>query len=273
MANRESMVETFDLVKAFDDPERGVICAVDHLCFSASPGRILGLLGPNGAGKTTTLRLLSTVLSPTAGTARVNGFDLVTNPAAVRRNIGFLSGTTGVYGRLTPTEMLRYFGSLYGLPEETIAARTAEIFTRFDMHEFAHTPCERLSTGMKQKVSIARTILHDPPVLMLDEPTSGLDPLAARTMHQFIRESADRGRCVLFSTHLVGPAEELCDDLAILHQGRFLVYGSLAELRQSQGVDRLEEIFSRVVEAKAAPASGADPAQTASSGPRLNSIP
>jgi sodium transport system ATP-binding protein len=246
------MVETHDLVKVFDDPERGPVLAVDHLCFTAAAGRVLGLLGPNGAGKTTTMRLLSTVLRPTSGTATVGGFDLLTEPAAVRQNIGFLSGTTGLYGRLTPTEMMRYFGSLYRLPPESVAVRTAEIFTRFAMHEFAHTPCERLSTGMKQKVSIARAILHDPPVLILDEPTAGLDVLVARAMHEFVRESAERGRCVLFSTHIMQQAEDLCDDLAIIYRGRILARGTLAELQQATGLNRLEDIFTLVVEANAA---------------------
>lgn len=242
------MVETHDLVKVFHDPERGPVVAVDHLCFTAVPGRVLGLLGPNGAGKTTTLRLLSTVLRPTSGSATVCGWDILSQAAEVRRNIGFLSPTTGLYGRLTPLEIMRYFGALYGLPETIVTPRIAGIFTRFEIHAFAHTPFERLSTGMKQKVNMARAILHNPPVLILDEPTAGLDVLAARMVYEFIRESAEQGRCVLFSTHLLPQAEELCDDLVLLYQGRLLARGTLAELRQTTGLERLEEIFTLLVE-------------------------
>lgn len=243
------MVETYALVKIFHDPQRGPVRAVDHLCFTALPGRVLGLLGPNGAGKTTTLRLLSTVLRPTSGTATVCGLDILSQPAEVRRHIGFLSSTTGLYGRLTPLEIMRYFGSLYSLPEAITAPRIASIFSRFELHPFAHTPCERLSTGLQQKVNLARAILHDPPVLILDEPTAGLDVLATRTVHEFIRESADQGRCVLLSTHLLHQAEDLCDDLVILHQGRLLAAGTLPDLRQATGAERLEEIFTGLVEA------------------------
>jgi sodium transport system ATP-binding protein len=242
------MVETYALVKIFHDPQRGPVRAVDHLCFTALPGRVLGLLGPNGAGKTTALRLLSTVLRPTSGTATVCGLDLLSQPAEVRRHIGFLSGTTGLYGRLTPREILRYFGSLYGLPEAIMGPRIAGLFSRFEIHPYAHTPCGRLSTGLQQKVNLARAILHDPPVLILDEPTAGLDVLATRTVHEFIRESAAQGRCVLLATHFLPQAEDLCDDLVILHQGRILAAGTLSELRRATGAERLEGIFTCLVE-------------------------
>ena len=235
------------LRKHFHDPERGQIHAVDKIDFQSHPGEIFGLLGPNGAGKTTTLRLLATLLSPSGGSATVAGNDILTDGPSVRRSIGYLSGTTGVYERMTPREMVRYFGQLFGMDEQRIAARTESLFELFEMGSFADRLCATLSDGMRQKVTLARTLVHDPPVLLLDEPTSSLDILVARTVTEFIREARSEGKCILLSTHDMNEATQLCDRLAILHKGRIVTSGTLSELRSLWGAEELEEIFFRAI--------------------------
>ncbi|MFQ5844033.1 MAG: ABC transporter ATP-binding protein [Planctomycetota bacterium] len=250
------MIVAEGLTKIFPDPRRGgEVRAVDGVTFTCRPGRIFGLLGPNGAGKTTTLRILSTALVPTAGTAAVEGCDVVADPVGVRRRIGFLTGTTGIYERLTPREMVRYFGRLYGMEGGALRSRLEEVFDLLGMHDFADTPNGRLSAGMRQKVSLARTIVHDPPVLIFDEPTTSLDVLVARTVMEFIEERRSSGRTVLLSTHIMGEAERLCDDLAIIHEGRILDQGTVGEVKARAGSDRIEEVFFSLIDACAETAS------------------
>jgi len=241
-------IEAVGLTKVFHDRRGGGVVAADSVTFSCRPGEILGLLGPNGAGKTTTLRMLGTVLRPTAGKATVAGHDVVSEPLAVRRAIGYLSASTGLYGRLTGRETLEYFGKLHGLDDRALKERVRELLDVFDIAEFADVRCEKLSTGMRQKVSIARTMVHDPPVLILDEPTLGLDVLVASTMIRFIEDCRARGKCVLFSTHIMSEAERLCDRIAIIHRGRLRGMGTLQELRERTGRQYVEEIFMALVE-------------------------
>ncbi len=241
------MIEALKLTKIFQDKKRGEIRAVDGVSFQCRPGEIYGLLGANGAGKTTTLRLLATILEPTDGTARVAGYDVVTQSAQVRASVGFLSTATALYGRLSAQEMVEYFGRLYGLEEVEMHRRIDEIFLRLEMNEFRDRRCDKLSTGMKQKVSIARTLVHDPPVMIFDEPTVGLDVMTARAIVGFIRECRQQGKTVVFSTHVMSEAEKLCDTIGIIHNGRIRAEGTLAELRQRYGDQELEEIFVRVV--------------------------
>jgi sodium transport system ATP-binding protein len=245
------MIEAQQLCKVFRDKKRGVVRAVDGVSFECKPGQIYGLLGANGAGKTTTLRMLATILQPTAGTAKVAGHDVVQEPDQVRAKVGFLSTATALYSRLTAQEMVEYFGRLNGLNNGALRKRVDEIFARFEMTEFRDRRCEKLSTGMKQKVSIARTIVHDPPVMIFDEPTVGLDVMTARTIVQFVRECRDRGKTVIFSTHVMSEAEKLCDLIAIIHNGKLLAEGTLAELRARFGMEDLEDIFVKVVEGAA----------------------
>ncbi len=242
------MIEAERLCKVFHDKKRGEVRAVNEVSFICKPGQIYGLLGANGAGKTTTLRMLATILEPTSGTARVAGFDLMRDPENVRANVGFLSTATALYGRLTAQEMVEYFGRLYGLDDPTIERRIDEIFTRLEMNDFRDRRCDKLSTGMKQKVSIARTLVHDPPVMIFDEPTIGLDVMAARTIVQFIRECRDHGKTVIFSTHVMSEVEKLCDHIGIIHGGMLLAEGTLEQLRQTYGLHDLEDIFVRIVE-------------------------
>jgi sodium transport system ATP-binding protein len=242
------MIEARALTKVFRDRKRGPIRAVDGVAFRCEPGRIFGLLGVNGAGKTTCLRLLATILRPTSGTAVVNGFDIVAEPQKVRASIGFLSTATALYGRLTAREVVEYFGRLHGLRDEVLRPRLDALFQALEMNDFRDRRCDKLSTGMKQKTSIARTLVHDPPVMIFDEPTLGLDVLTARTVLGFIRECGQRGKTVIFSTHVMSEAEKLCDAIAIIHGGRILAEGTLAQLRQRAGVESLEDIFIKTVE-------------------------
>ncbi|HXQ97184.1 MAG TPA: ATP-binding cassette domain-containing protein [Candidatus Limnocylindrales bacterium] len=242
------MIEAERLCKVFQDKKRGEVRAVNDVSFTCKPGQIYGLLGANGAGKTTTLRMLATILEPTDGTARVAGFDLMKDPESVRRNVGFLSTATALYGRLSAFEMVQYFARLHGLDDATIVKRIDALFARLEMTEFRDRRCDKLSTGMKQKVSIARTLVHDPPVMIFDEPTLGLDVMAARTIVQFIRECRNEGKTVIFSTHVMSEVEKLCDQIGIIHGGRLLAEGTLAGLRQDTGLQDLEDIFVKVVE-------------------------
>jgi sodium transport system ATP-binding protein len=241
------MIETRSLSKVFKDKKRGLIRAVDGVSFTCKPGQIYGLLGANGAGKTTTLRILATILEPTDGTAIVCGYDVIDAPAKVRANVGFLSTATALYPRLTSQEMVEYFGRLNGLEEATLKKRLDEIFTRLDMNSFRDRRCDKLSTGMKQKTSIARTLIHDPAVMIFDEPTLGLDIMTARTIIQFIRECRERGKTVIFSTHVMSEVEKLCDVIGIIQSGKLLAEGTLAALRAQYQEQDLEEIFVKVV--------------------------
>lgn len=241
------MVSAQGLCKVYRGPKGSRTVAADEISFTCAAGEVFGLLGPNGAGKTTTLRMLSTVLSPTSGTAVIAGHDVVSDPGAVRASIGFLSGNTGLYPRLTAREVLEYFGRLHGMARDQIAERTARLSTLLGMDEFLDKRCDALSSGMKQKVNIARTVLHDPPVLILDEPTVGLDVLTSRTIVKFVNDCRAQGKCVIFSTHIMAEVAQLCDRLAIIHDGRMQFCGTLEEFRARSGQD-LEQAFVNLLE-------------------------
>lgn len=241
------MVTVEGIRKEFRD-KKATKVAVENVSFQARPGEIFGLLGVNGAGKTTILRILSTVLEASAGTATVNGHDVARDSAAVRASIGFLSTSTALYGRLTPRETLRYFGNLYGLQGEKLKERIAYVTEKLALGEFIDRPCEKLSTGQKQRTSIARTILHDPPVLFFDEPTAGLDVVASQTVMEFIEEARRTGKTVIFSTHIMSEVERLCDRVMVIHDGRVRGEGTVATLLESTGEATLEKAFLTMVE-------------------------
>lgn len=244
-------LEVSNLSKVFYDKQRGEFSAVDNISFSCANNEIFGLLGPNGAGKTTTLRMIATILKPSSGSILVAGHTVGAEPELVRKSLGYLSSETGLYERLTPRELLTYFARLSKYEEKLIGDRVNELIDLLAMREFADSRCEKLSTGMKQKVSIARAIVHDPPVLAFDEPTTGLDVITSQAMQRFIRSCKERGKCILFSTHIMSEAEKLCDRIGILHKGKILAMGTLEELRQETGQHYLEDIFVAIVEEKA----------------------
>jgi sodium transport system ATP-binding protein len=243
------MIEAQSLRKVFGTPRGGEVVAVRDATFTVHPGEIFGLLGPNGAGKTTLLRMLGTIIPPTSGSCIVAGVPAHQQPEAARRHIGFLSGNTRLYGRLTGRELLQYFGRLYEMPDDAIAARTEELSTVLDMADFIDRRCDTLSTGQTQKVSIARVILHDPDVLILDEPTLGLDIMTSRAILDFIQDARSRGRAIIFSTHYMTEAELLCDRIAMIHQGNILALDTKEALYAQTGADNLKDAFLAFVDA------------------------
>jgi len=242
-----------DLAKVFYDESRGEVRAVDGIDFACCPGEIFGLLGANGAGKTTTLRMLATILKPTSGTATLMGHDVAGDPEAVRRNLGFSSSTTALYPRLTARETIEFFARINGCPKELVRDRVEGLIARFGIGEYANARVDKLSQGMKQKVSIARTVVHDPPVLIFDEPTVGLDVLSAIEMQKVIAEFRAEGKTIIFSTHTMSEAEKLCDRIAIIHRGKIHACDTLANLRAATGQHYLEHIFVHYVERAGAP--------------------
>lgn len=235
------------LSKTFFEKKKGPKKAVSDVSFTARPGEIFGLLGANGAGKTTTLRMLATILTPTSGTARIDEFDIVKDSQKVRERIGYLTGSAGLYDKLTARQVLTYFGELFGLEPAFLKRRMTELTERLELSEFLDRRCDKLSTGQKQRVSIARSVLHDPPVMFFDEPTSGLDVMAARTVVKFIKECRTQGKTVVFSTHIMSEVEALCDRIAIIHDGKLKANGTLAELRAQTGAQAFETVFLRLI--------------------------
>ncbi len=242
------MIDVQELTKGFFDLKRGSVHALENVTFHVQPGEIFGLLGPNGAGKTTCLRILSTVLRPTGGKATIAGYDVVEQPEKVRAHIGFMSGNTGIYDRMTAWELVEYYGRLYGVPEGKLQERLETIFDTLQMNAIRDVLGSKMSTGMKQKVSIARTIVHDPPVLIFDEPTSGLDVLVARAVIKTIDSLRSQGKCIIFSTHIMREVEKLCDRVAIIHKGKILAMGTLAELAERYHQPDVEELFFDLIQ-------------------------
>ena len=241
------MIEVEGLTKFFTGPDGSDVPAVEDVTFTVNPGEVFGLLGPNGAGKTTTLRMLCTVLKPSLGFATVAGYDIVREAGRVRQSIGFLSANTGIYDRMTPWEMVTYYGKLYGLRGDALTARLELLFASLQMNDFRDVPGGRLSTGMRQKVSIARALVHDPAVLIFDEPTAGLDILVQRAVLQSILALREQGKTILFSTHIMREVEKLCDRVAIMAKGKVVATGTLPELRERYGEQDVEELFFQLV--------------------------
>jgi sodium transport system ATP-binding protein len=240
------LVAARNLTKEFRT-RRGVVRAVDDVSFECRAGEVFGLLGPNGAGKTTTLRMLATILTPTSGSVTIAGFDTKKDPDRVRERIGFLATETGVYDRFTARETLRFFGRISGLTDAAVAKRAGEVFEMLAMTSLADRRVGTFSTGEKQKLSLARSIIHDPVVLILDEPTFGLDIMAARSVEETVALFREQGRTILLSTHVMRLAEKLCDRVAILYRGRIHASGTQAELRAVYGKADLEDVFFAAV--------------------------
>ncbi|MBC8437436.1 MAG: ATP-binding cassette domain-containing protein [Planctomycetes bacterium] len=242
------MIVVEKLEKTYPDLQRGAIWAVRGISFVASPGQVFGLLGPNGAGKTTVLRMLSTMLKPTGGTATVAGYDVETQAEDVRRHIGFVSANTANYDRMSAFEMVEFFGQLHGLSTDELAERSEVVFEQLQMNDFRDVTCGKMSTGMKQKVSIARAIIHDPPVLIFDEATVGLDVLVGRSLQNTVLQFKDQGKCIIYSTHHMNEAERVCDHVAIMYHGDILAEGSQGELCEKHGQRSLEELFFALID-------------------------
>ena len=236
------MIEVLDLHKAF-----GKVQAVDGVSFRANDGQITGLLGPNGAGKTTSLRMLYTLLRPDRGQVLVDGVDAAKDPEAVRRRLGVLPDSRGLYKRLTSRENIRYFGRLHGLDDATIAARTQALVQALGMEEIIDRRTEGFSQGQRVKTAIARALVHDPRNVILDEPTNGLDVMATRAMRRFLLQQKDEGRCVLFSSHIMQEVAALCDRIVIVAHGRVVAEGTADELRAQTGEPNLEDAFVKAI--------------------------
>ncbi|HJR70941.1 MAG TPA: ATP-binding cassette domain-containing protein [Gammaproteobacteria bacterium] len=236
------MIEVEDLRKSF-----GAVRALDGVSFEAGDGRITGLLGPNGAGKSTCLRILSTVLRPEAGTARIGGIELAAAPLAARRVLGVLPHSSGLYQQLTARENIEYYGRLHGLEESALATRVATLIERLDLKAVADRKAKGFSQGERTKVALARALVHDPQHLLLDEPTNGLDVMATRHLRDWLRELRRQGRCVLLSSHVMQEVEALVDDLVIIAAGRVTLAGTPAELAARFPGSSLEEIFVAAV--------------------------
>ena len=235
------------LTKVFDG-----FTAVDHISFTVRRGIIYGFLGPNGAGKTTTLRMLSTVLKPTDGTARILGYDIRREPGRVRKVIGLVPEETGVYDRLTPVENLLFYGKLRGMGEQELRNRIRELLERLALWEKRNELSGRLSKGMKRKLAFARAVIHDPPVLFLDEPTLGVDVMSAREIREMIREAAREGKTVILSSHNMWEVQNLCSELSIINKGKIVYSGSIEKLESLSKSRELEDIFVRLIRGEVA---------------------
>ncbi|WP_010245518.1 ABC transporter ATP-binding protein [Acetivibrio cellulolyticus] len=237
------MIKIENITKQF-----GTFTAVREVSFQVEKGEIFGLLGENGAGKTTTLRMLATMLRPTSGTATMAGFDIVSEPEKVRSKIGILfGGETGLYDRLTCEENISYFGELNDMSKAKIDERIKILAKTFGMEEYITRRAGKLSKGMKQKVAFARSIIHDPDIMLFDEPTSGLDVSAIRDVHEFIRTCKKEGKTIVFSSHTMSEVEKLCDRIAIIHKGELIEKGKIDDIKEKYGSNDIEEIFIRLV--------------------------
>lgn len=250
------MIKVSQLRKAFElnrqqrkelNTEERLSIAVDGVSFECQPGKVFSLLGPNGAGKTTTLRMLATIFKPSSGTIEISGVNAVKEPQKAREKIGFLTGSTGLYARLTPNELIAYFSDLYGVDRQLMEQRKLKLYDLLDMHDFQNKRIGKLSTGMKQKVSICRTMIHDPEVLIFDEPTSGLDVITAENIIKLIQSCKEEGKTVIFSSHIMSEVDLLCDDLAIIDKGKLLYSGTMESFRNNMNESNLTSEFIRII--------------------------
>ncbi len=251
------MIEVDGLCKRFTVRERTsafalkassrIVTAVDNVSFLAKDGEVTGLLGPNGAGKTTTLRMLSTLLSSDAGSARIDGADLASERARVRQRLGVLGDAKGLYWRLTARENINYFGRLQGLSAADARQRTKALIDELGLHALADRPTQGFSQGERMKVAIARALVHNPQTVLLDEPTNGLDIMSTRSMRELIRGLKDQGKCVLFSSHIMQEVAALCDRIVIINKGRAVFSGTPQEVLAVTGLDSLEDAFVKLI--------------------------
>ena len=241
------LVQVQNLCKSYPDSVLGEFVALDNVSFVAKAGEVFGLLGPNGAGKTSALRILATILQPTSGSVRVFNFDVTKQADYVRHSIGFVSNNTAIYDRMSAWELVEYFGRLYALPDDHLYPRMEKIFRKLQMEDFKECPGAKMSTGMKQKTSIARALIHDPPVLIFDEASLGLDVMVARALQSIVMDLRDQGKCIIYSTHIMREVERLCDRVAIIYKGKVIDTGTLADLAERHNQDDFEELFFQLL--------------------------
>lgn len=245
--NRASpLIQLQKLTKHFGDK-----IAVNDLSIDVSPGEVYGLLGPNGAGKTTTLRMILGLMTPTSGTAVIDGCSAAENPMEIRQRIGLVSASSGLYQWLSPREILQYFAVGYGLDQSTARQRIDNLTDVMQLHEFVDQRCATLSTGQKQRVTLARALIHDPPVVLLDEPTRGLDIVATKVVFEYIQHLRDQQKAIIVCTHRLDDAERVCDRFGLLYHGHLKYEGSLTELQQQTGQPALVEIFLELLQGTA----------------------
>ena len=247
----ENLYKTFKLSRQQRREQGGKSTSLDAVAginFNCQPGRVFTLLGPNGAGKTTTLRMIATLMKPTSGSITIAGVDAVQAPRAAKSKMGFLTGTTKLYDRLTPNEVVKYYADLYGVEKDRFEQRRDALFSQLEINDFAGRRIGKLSTGMRQRVSIARTMIHDPEVIVFDEPTVGLDVLAAQSIVALIRQCKEAGKTIIFSTHIMGEVSLLSDDLAIIHRGQLCYCGRYEEFRAQMQHESLEAEFIRILQ-------------------------
>ena len=241
------LVQVHNLCKSYPDSVLGEFVALDNVSFVAKAGEVFGLLGPNGAGKTSALRILATILQPTSGSVRVFNFDVTKQADYVRHSIGFVSNNTAIYDRMSAWELVEYFGRLYALPDDHLYPRMEKIFRTLQMEDFKECPGAKMSTGMKQKTSIARALIHDPPVLIFDEASLGLDVMVARALQSIVMDLRDQGKCIIYSTHIMREVERLCDRVAIIYKGKVIDTGTLEDLADRHQQNDFEELFFQLL--------------------------
>ena len=241
------LVQVQNLCKSYPDSVLGEFVALDNVSFVAKAGEVFGLLGPNGAGKTSALRILATILQPTSGSVRVFNFDVTKQADYVRHSIGFVSNNTAIYDRMSAWELVEYFGRLYALPDDHLYPRMEKIFRKLQMEDFKECPGAKMSTGMKQKTSIARALIHDPPVLIFDEASLGLDVMVARALQSIVMDLRDQGKCIIYSTHIMREVERLCDRVAIIYKGKVIDTGTLDDLAERHNQNDFEELFFQLL--------------------------
>ncbi|MEZ6045464.1 MAG: ATP-binding cassette domain-containing protein [Planctomycetaceae bacterium] len=244
------MLQLNELTRTFSRPGESDLLAVNHLSLQVNAGEVYGLLGPNGAGKTTTLRMILGLLQPTSGDALVEGHSVTTEPEEVKRHIGLVSASAGLYQWLTPREMLYFFADLYSVPEEKTAEKLQELSDLLDLNRFLDQRSSTLSTGQKQRVNLARALIHDPPVMLLDEPTRGLDIVGTKVIFDYVGHLRDIGKTVIVCTHRLDEAERICDRFGLLYFGQLKYEGRIEELRETTGEKSLVDMFLRLMQAK-----------------------
>lgn len=245
------MIEVKDIkkrfIKAINKKDKISFYANDGISFKAKEGEILGILGPNGAGKTTLLRIIAGIMEPTEGEVIINGMKYKNNQIEIKKQIAFLSGNTKLYKDISPYEFLKMCGEYYDVEESILDKRIDNIIKRFDMESFQHQRIENLSTGQNQRTGIARCLVHDPKYYILDEATSGLDIISSQVILEFIKEERDNGKCILYSTHYMEEAENICDRVVLIHKGKVLAFGTPAEIEKRTATTNLRDAFFTLI--------------------------